>query len=216
MYGLEANIGYSFKNKALIFRAITHSSIKSSNNKFDQMEFLGDRVLNLIIASIVSRKYAGLKTGELSNIFSFLVSYKTCCLVAIDINLPRYIRTSLKHLKTNESVLADAMEAIVAAIFLDSNYDTSYNVVSMLWEKYVNSINVDCINPKGRLQEITQSINNSLPVYETISIDGPSHMQEFSVRVTALGKEAVGFGESKKIAEISAASKMIEILQWNE
>lgn len=207
---IEQSICYKFKDSTLFRYAMIHSSIQTNNNHFERLEFLGDKVLGLIIAQNLLSRYKDSNEGKLSSMHSDLVSYMTCAKVAIDIGINNIIKTASLSLKSNLSVLADAMEALIAAVFLDASYVVCHDVVTNLWDKYIDVASYKLVNSKSRLQELTQSRDGSLPVYTTLSVTGLDHQQTFEVSVYAMNQTVNGIGKSKKEAEMDAAEKMLK------
>jgi ribonuclease-3 len=214
---MEVNIGYVFKNKKLLKGALTHSSLRahSSSNvpDFEKLEFLGDRVLGLVISkSLYSNEKSNQNEGIMACKLASLVSAKTCSEIAISIGMHKCLKTSNDAvLSSNESVMADAMEALIGAIFLDSNFEIANERVLAFWKDKL--LQQDFDNPKTELQEMTQKINKQVPEYTVISKSGDAHCPTFVIKLTALDMETIGMGQSKKVAESEAASKMLRLLR---
>ncbi|MBQ8651418.1 MAG: ribonuclease III [Alphaproteobacteria bacterium] len=210
MKTIENNLNYTFKDKMLISAALHHSSIKKSKD-FERLEFLGDRVLGLIIAEYIYDKFKE-PEGKLSRRHAAAVCADSCCEVATRIGIHQKIQTAHKELKNNKTVLADAMEAIIGAILLDSDYNTAKSIVLNMWQNILLSYQENLQEPKTRLQEIVQKKSGELPEYKVISMNGPQHSLTFTVQLTALGSEIVTTGRSKKEAETVAALEMLKKL----
>jgi ribonuclease-3 len=209
---IEQKIGYVFKNKQLLTAALHHSSLKRNSLKFERLEFLGDRVLGLVIAEILYKKLKNTNEGDMARKLASLVSSGSCQKIALVVGIDKCIKTANdKILRINQTVLADAIEAIIGAIFLDGGFVKARNVVIRLWSNMVE--NTDTTDPKTQLQEITQNRNGSIPKYVVISKIGLEHEPHFTVEVQALGFNATGTGSSKKIAEVEAARKILEIIE---
>jgi ribonuclease III len=211
---IEVNTGYVFKNKRLLTEALTHSSLKRTN--FEKLEFLGDRVLGLVISNFLygSDKYNS-NEGLMSNKFASLVNSKTCAEIAISIGLHKHLKTSNEAvLNSNESVMADAMEAFIGAMFLDSNFETTNERILSFWKTKL--LLSDFGNPKTELQEITQKINKQVPEYTVVSKIGDEHNPVFTIKLKALNMEVIGVGKSKKAAEQDAAEKILKMLNDTE
>ncbi|MDR1488715.1 MAG: ribonuclease III [Holosporales bacterium] len=209
---MEQELGYVFKNKKLLKYALTHSSIKDNKFEFERLEFIGDRVLALSISLFLYNDYVHSNEGDMAKKLSSLVNAETCATVAISINLHNFIKTSNDNiLRNNKTVLADAMEAIIGAIFLDSNFSSAKEVIIRLWGTFLSEAKIS--DPKTEIQEITQKNNGTIPKYILVSKTGPEHDPWFTVELVALDLKLKGYGKSKKLAEIDAARKILNILK---
>ena len=218
---LENSIKYDFVNKALLEDAITHTSFV--NNKkdytYERLEFLGDRVLGLAIADLIYKNFLNESEGDLARRIAFLVSGKTLSEIAIKLKLKNYIRVS-ENLKfnngENNSILSDTMEAIIGAIFLDSNYSEVRKVIKYIWIEYIKNDVKPPKDPKSALQELSMELKYEMPVYSDYIKEGPDHSPIFKVKVSIKGlNKSQGIGVSKKSAEIDAASKLLRIIERN-
>ncbi|MDR2075228.1 MAG: ribonuclease III [Holosporales bacterium] len=209
---IEKSIGYAFKNKDLLACALLHSSVQYKGKEFERLEFLGDRVLGLVIAEAIYKTKRDSNEGRLAKILANLVSSHSCGTIAITVGIDKCIETANNTiLRTNKTVLADAMEAVIGAIFIDSDFMNSKKVVLKLWEELIQK--EDITDSKTQLQEISQNKDKLTPDYVVISKDGSDHDPRFTVEVRTLGLTAIGTGKSKKMAETEAARKMLKILQ---
>jgi ribonuclease-3 len=209
---IEQNIWYVFKNRQLLNNALHHSSLKYKGLEFERMEFLGDRVLGLAISEALYRNTDHKSEGILARNLASLVSGNSCQKIAIAIGVDKCLETANNEaLRANPTVLADAMEAIVGAIFLDSSYEVVRQVVLDLWADLIQ--NTDTADPKTQLQEITQDKDGSIPNYIVVSKTGPEHEPCFTIEVKAIGLNALGTGSSKRSAETDAARKMLQMLK---
>lgn len=209
---IESSIGYVFGDKSLLHKAIHHSSLKKDGLIFERLEFLGDRVLGIIIADFLYRDSEKDNEGSLSRKFSSLVNAKACYQIALSIGLNNAIETANnKVLRDNITVLADGVEAIIGAVFIDGGFERVQKVVIKLWQNLLQYKSID--EPKTQLQEITQGKYGIIPDYTVISKTGPEHMPSFCVEVKVVEMRATGMGSSKKDAETEAAKAMIEILK---
>lgn len=203
---------YEFKNPDLLNLALTQSGIDSKHNN-ERLEFIGDRVLGLSVAAMLYEMYPTEAEGSLARRHAFLVSTDTLAHVAISLELEKSLRHG--HMtggKTNH-ILANAMEAILGAIYLDSGFDTACKIVTDIWHDLALAEIVAPKDAKTALQEFVQKNGHGdLPVYEYMEPTGASHNPEFTVTVKALGKSATGIGASKKLASLSAAEKLLKIL----
>ena len=218
---IENSIKYHFVNRALLEAAITHTSFE--NNKkdytYERLEFLGDRVLGLVIADLIYKNFLNESEGDLARRIAFLVSGKTLSEIAIKLKLQNYVRVS-ENLKfnngENNSILSDTMEAIIGAIFLDSNYSEVKKVIKYIWIEYINNDVKPPKDPKSALQELSMELKYEMPVYSNYIKEGPDHSPIFKVKVSIKGlNKSQGIGASKKSAEIDAASKLLRIIERN-
>ena len=207
-------ISYTFKDESLLKIALTHSSFskekKIKNN--ERFEFLGDRVLGLIISSEIFKKNINSSEGELAKTLSFLVCKSTLINVANKIKLGEYIKHA-ENLKKNalETLKANSLEALIAAIYLDSNISTASKIVLNLWKDCFENINLSSFDPKSKLQEWSLKTKKKLPVYEVINKSGPDHNPIFTIKVLIDKKTfCLAKGKSKQDAEIKAAEKLLK------
>ena len=205
---LEKKINYKFKDKSLLLKSLTHKSYDKINNN-EKIEFLGDRVLGLIIAKKLLEIYPNEKEGILDKKFASLVNKKTCLEVAKSINLEKYILTfnpKQKKIKLEDKVIADCCEALIGAIYLDKGFLLAENFILNHWKKNIKESVVTQIDAKTQLQEYSLKKFKKLPIYKIISNTGPRHRPVFKVAVKLPGsKFYIGQGSSKKDAEQSAA-----------
>ena len=217
---LENLIGYSFNDKDILTQSLTHPS--SENSKFSNMErleFLGDRVLGLIIAEKIFIKFNSRKEGELSSYFNYLVQRSTCVIIARKINLDNFIIFGKSEFSSDglkDSILSNILESLIGAIFIDSGYDNAKIVVSTLWDDLINDekIDLNISNPKIELQETVLSSKKDLPVYKLLSVSGKDHKPEFTIMLSVVGYESVlAIGNSKQEAEKNAAMEMLKCMK---
>lgn len=209
--GLQRLIGYDFKNQALLTQALTHRSFGSTNN--ERLEFLGDGVLNFIIASQLYLTFPKLDEGDLSRLRAHLVKEPTLGELALTLNIGDALRLGEGELKSGgwrrPSVLADALEAIIGAVFLDAGFDAAEAVVIKLFTPLIEKIDPKAIgkDPKSLLQEYLQSKKIDVPSYEVLSIEGEAHCQTFRVecKVNKFNLTTQGEGTSRRAAEQEAA-----------
>lgn len=213
---LEDLLQYKFRNKELLRKALRHSSIKVSAIQFERLEFLGDRILGVIIAEYIYRTTTG-NEGEMAKMHSAFVCAEACYEVAMKLGVNNIIKTAGQALRNNKTVLADAMEAILGAIFTDSkrDYKKVENIVIRLWKPIFKTYNEKDQEPKTQLQEIVQASTNEVPLYTLISEIGPKHHPVFTVSVTALGNSVQASGFSKKEAETNAAKEFLKCYVHN-
>ena len=215
---LESKLGHSFRNRALLDRALTHSSrtrTELGDNK--RLEFLGDRVLNLAIAELISERHPEASVGELAPKLNLLVSGETCARIAASIDLGDALRLGKAEQRAGGRgktvILGDALEAVIGAIYLDTGFDNAARTVRKLWKPVLADVEGDARNPKSALQELTQGQGLGVPIYRVINCSGPSHKPEFEVEATlASGERATARESSKQRAEQLAAKELLELL----
>ena len=205
---LEKKIKINFKNKDLLIQSLTHKSFdKESNN--EKVEFLGDRVLGLVIAKKLLEIYPNEKEGILDKKFASLVNKKTCLQIAKEIELDKYILTFNFRNKKNvieDKVLADTCEALIGAIYLDKGFSSVEKIILNLWSKHIKDSVITQIDAKTKLQEYSLKKFKKLPIYKLISNTGPRHKPLFKVAVKLIDtKFYIAEGKSKKDAEQNAA-----------
>ena len=205
---LEKKIKISFKNKSLLVKSLTHKSYdKKSNN--EKIEFLGDRVLGLVMAKKLLEIYPNEKEGILDKKFASLVNKKTCLEIAKKIELDKYILTFNLRNKKNlieDKVLSDSCEALIGSIYLDQGFQIVEKVILNLWSDQIKNSIVTHIDAKTKLQEFSLKKFKKLPIYKVISNTGPKHKPLFKVGVKLQDtKFYVSQGKSKKDAEQNAA-----------
>ncbi len=213
---LKQVLGYTFDNCKRLERALTHSSARTAGQgNYERLEFLGDRVLGLVIAELLFSLFPAAKEGDLSVRLNQLVSAQTCAEVADELELHRYIRTGadVKSLtgKRMANVRADVMESLIAAIYLDSGLEAARAFIMRNWESRAKASADARRDAKTELQEWAHSRTGEAPSYTIIERSGPDHDPMFTVRVQVRGVEAeAGLGRSRRAAEQSAATKLLE------
>lgn len=204
------DIEEKIKNKELLQKALT----LASNGKpacYEQLEFLGDRVLGLCIADLICKKYPKEKEGKWAIRFTNLVCESTLAEVARELQIANELITNENVLRENNSILADVCEAIIAVVYLELGFEVVKKLISQIWAPILKREIVSTQDPKSRLQEWTQKHFNEIPVYEVINQKGPDHAPNFEVKVTIpQNSSCVGEGSSKKEAMKQAAIKMLE------
>jgi len=205
---LEKKIKCNFKDKDLLIKSLTHKSFNKENN-YEKLEFLGDRVLGLIIAKKLLEIYPNEREGILDKKFASLVNKKTCLEIAKKIDLHKYILTfNVKNRKNliEDKVLADCCEALLGSIYLDKGFIVVEKVILNLWSSNIKDSVVTQIDAKTKLQEFSLKRYKRLPIYKLISNSGPRHMPIFKVAVKLQDtKFYTAQGKSKKDAEQNAA-----------
>ena len=216
---LCALTGYQFRQTNLLEQALTHRSYSRQHNN-ERLEFLGDSILNLIISNHIYERFSAADEGDLSRIRASLVKEETLAQVALQIDLGDYIHLGGGELKSGgfrrASILSDALEALIGAIYLDSDYAQTEAAVLHLYRDQLQNVDAgaNLRDPKTRLQEYLQANKNSLPSYQVEQITGKSHDQVFTVscKLTDLDMQSNGKGSSRKKAEQQAAQKILDKL----
>ena len=212
---LEEILMYNFKDKDLLRQALTHKSFnnKSNNEKF---EFLGDRVLGLIISKKLLDKYPNEKEGIIDKKFANLVNRKTCVKIAKKLKLKNfiYLGASNKNFERSvDKIISDSLEAIVGAIYLDSGIKSSEKFILNFWDSFLDKSVITLIDPKTKLQEYSLKKFKKLPKYMFFKKTGPQHKPLFKTEVEIPeSNKIIGVGSSKKNAQQDAAAKLIKIL----
>jgi len=205
---LEKKIKINFKNKNLLIRSLTHKSFDKENNN-EKLEFLGDRVLGLVMAKKLLEIYPNEKEGILDKKFAFLVNKKTCLEIAKNIDLNKYILTfNVKNKKNTieDKVLADSCEALIGAIYLEKGFTGVEKVILNLWLEKIKDSVITQIDAKTKLQELSLKKFKKLPIYKLISNTGPRHKPLFKVAVKLMNTNFyIAQGNTKKDAEQNAA-----------
>tara|TARA_Y100000591_G_C21687216_1_gene621165 strand:- start:35 stop:700 length:666 start_codon:yes stop_codon:yes gene_type:complete len=212
---LEQILKYNFKDKSILHKALTHKSYNTNKNN-EKLEFLGDRVLGLIISKKLLEKYPSEKEGIIDKKFTNLVNKRTCIIIAKKLNLKKYLYLGASHKNLERSadkILSDSLEAIVGAIYLDGGLKSSEKFILNFWETYINESVVTQIDSKTKLQEYSLKKFKKLPKYTFFKKTGPQHKPLFKTEVEITGsKKVIGEGTSKKNAQQNAAAKLIKFL----
>lgn len=216
---LLRRLGYQFNNSDLFKQALTHRSASGAHN--ERLEFLGDAILGMVIAEVLFVKFPKTDEGKLSRLRSTMVKGKTLSIIAQEIELGDCLYLGEGELKTGGyrrgSILADAFEALIGAIYLDSDFITAKTLILMLYQNRLDNISLDTVvkDPKTRLQEWLQSRKAELPNYELLNVSGEAHQQQFEVtcKVDHKGNHLTdGEASSRRAAEQIAAEKMLNQL----
>jgi ribonuclease III len=213
---LEAKIGHGFADPELLAQALTHVSAAGGAyaKSYQRLEFLGDRVLGLAVADMLYATFPKASEGDLSRRLSELVRKETCADVAASWGIGPYLRLGggevQSGVRKNRSVLADACEAVLGAVFLDGGYPAARGVVERAFSERMKAFQKPPSNPKAALQEWTLGRGLGTPLYETVEQFGPHHAPRFRIAVRIEGFEAaMGQGSSKRAAEQDAAQNLL-------
>jgi len=218
---LLKKLGYSFNDIELLNDALTHRSFSAKNN--ERLEFLGDGILNFVIADELFKSYPDVQEGDLSRLRANLVNKESLAEIADQLNLGDVIKLGSGELKSGgfrrPSILADAVESILGAVYSDGGFEPARELIVRLYEyRLVTSTDLNSLkDPKTQLQELLQSRQISLPVYQVVDITGKAHAQVFHVKCTIekLKIEVNGEGKSRRKAEQVAAQKSIALVKEN-
>ena len=218
----EKNIGYNFKNKELLINSLTHPSFfidkktKKQNliNDFERLEFLGDRVLGLAISSIIYKKFSNNNEGDLSKKLSYLVQKNFLHKISIDLKINSILKYSFKkNEKMNISILADSIESLIGAIYLDGGFINAKKFINKIWGPYLEVNEQNMQDSKTKLQELSQQKLKKLPDYNLIKKEGPPHSPIFTISLKVLNlKKIKASGSSIREAEKNAAKMALNIL----
>lgn len=213
------NLGYQFKDRNYLKDALRHRSMGKNSN--ERLEFLGDSVLNFVIAAELYRLYPAIMEGELSRLRANLVNGETLAELANELQIGEYIQFGSGELKSGgakrKSIIADATEAIIGAIYLDGGIEASKERILVWFENRLRTATQTTLkDPKTRLQELLQTCKLPLPVYTVVEVHGAAHAQTFHVECSVPGIDAhtTGIGPNKRRAERDAAEKFLH--QMNE
>ena len=210
---LENKLSIKFKNINLLMQSLTHKSFNPKENN-EKIEFLGDRVLGLVIAQKLLKIYPKEKEGVLDKKFASLVNKKTCLEVAKTIQLEKFIKTfnpKNKIIKIEDKIISDSCEALIGAIYLDKGFSVAEKIILKLWSRHIEKSVITQIDAKTKLQELALKKFKQLPTYKVISNVGPRHKPIFKVGVKLPNtKYFISSGKSKKDAEQNAAIECLK------
>ena len=213
---LEKKINIKFKDTNLLIQSLTHKSYNSLKNN-EKIEFLGDRVLGLVIAKKLLEIYPDEKEGILDKKFASLVNKRTCLEIAKNINLEKHILTfnpNNKKIKIEDKIISDCCEALIGALYLDKGFNITEKIILNLWKNHIKKSVVTQIDAKTKLQELALKNFKKLPIYKLISNTGPRHKPLFKVGVKLPNtKYYISLGKSKKDAEQNAAIECLKSIK---
>lgn len=215
---LQRALGYSFRDESLLLLALTHRSFGGGNN--ERLEFLGDSIVNMVIAEYLYHHFPAAREGQLSRLRARLVKGVTLAELAREFELGEYLRLGSGELKSGgfrrDSILADALESVIGAIYLDSDFATCRGQILSWFDSRLQHLTLRDTNkdPKTRLQEYLQSRQQPLPRYEVIDVEGEAHAQTFYVECHVAIPEGKtrGQGSSRRVAEQQAAEAALKAL----
>ncbi len=213
---LQTRLGYTFQDAGLLQQALTHRSHSSLHN--ERLEFLGDSVLNCVVASILYERFGAIDEGDLSRLRANLVKQQSLYEIAQKLELSQFLRLGEGELKSGgfrrPSILADTLEALFGAILLDGGFDAAQAAILRVYTPELDRLDPSELakDPKTRLQELLQGRRLPVPEYAIVSVKGEAHQQTFDVvcRVPTLGIEATGSGASRRSADQAAAADAYE------
>jgi ribonuclease-3 len=222
LLALQQRLGHKFAQTELLSRAVTHRSFGADHN--ERLEFLGDAVLSLTISALLFERFGGSDEGDLTRVRAHLVREDTLHRVAVLIGLPEVLRLSEGEARAGgaqrPSILADALEAIIGATFLDGGFDSARSLVQHLFGEVIDTTDIDSWtkDAKTELQEWLQARRLPVPGYRIVTTRGQAHAQTFVVEcaVPALGLTETGEGRSRRVAEQEAARRMLSALKASD
>lgn len=215
---LSRIIHYTFQDPSLMMMALTHRSFNAQHN--ERLEFLGDSILSFLIAQELYQRFPKIDEGDLSRLRAQLVKESSLSSIATSMGLGDFIQLGEGELKSagwrRPSILADTLEAIIGAIYLDAGIEPAHQFVLRFFEKQLNEIDPKLIqkDAKTLLQELLQSQKSDLPIYTVVSIEGEAHSQSFTIEciIKKSNIKTQGIGQSRRIAEQEAASKAYQLM----
>ena len=211
----EGRIGYSFRAPEMLLRAVTHASLSTPTRPDNQrLEFLGDRVLGLVMAEALLGADTAASEGQLAPRFNALVRKETCAEVARELGLGEVMKLGRSEMmsggRRREALLGDAMEAVIAAVYVDGGFDAARDLILRLWGARIDAVERDARDPKTSLQEWAQARAMPPPDYTEAGRSGPDHQPIFTVRVTmANGEGETASAGTKRVAEQMAAKALL-------
>ena len=216
---LQIRLGYAFRQPGLLQQAVTHRSFSADHN--ERLEFLGDSVLNLSVAHWLYEKLNDQPEGDLSRVRANLVRQDTLHKLAVDLGLPRLLKLGEGEMRSGgpkrPSILADALEAIIGAVYLDAGFDSASALVRRLFKDVDITPQMPAIgkDPKTELQEWLQGRKMNLPIYRVVGTSGAAHQQTFDVEceISEYGRAERGIGGSRRAGEQAAASAMLSFVK---
>ena len=210
---LQKDLKIKFKNKSLLIKALTHKSANQKSNN-EKLEFLGDRVIGLVLSKKLFDLYPNENEGVLDKRFANLVNREICCEMGLSMGIHNYIVTGNSKKKINKKdkkIISDCCEALIGAIYIDQDFNYVKNFILKIWKKNINKSSVTILDSKTKLQEHSLKCYKKLPFYRLVSVDGPRHNPIYKISVSIVGtKQYIGVGHSKQEAEQDGASKLLK------
>lgn len=215
----QKELKIKFKNKYLLIKALTHKSANQENNN-EKLEFLGDRVIGLVLSKKLFDLYPSENEGVLDKRLANLVNRKICCEIGWSIGIHNYIiiGNNIKKIdkKKNEKILSDCCEALIAAIYIDQGFNYVRDFILRIWRKDINKSVITIMDSKTMLQEHSLKLYKKLPLYRLLNSTGPRHNPTYKITVSITGsKQFVGTGNSKQQAEQDGATKLLNYKDIN-
>ena len=213
----EKEIKVKFKNKDLLIESLTHKGANKIKNN-EKLEFLGDRVLGLVLSKKLYDLYPNDNEGVLDKKFASLVNRKICCEVAWSIGIHNYVivGNNVKVTVKDEKILSDCCEALIGAVYIDQGFDLVSTFILRIWKNKIQKSSVTILDSKTKLQEYSLKKFKKLPVYKVIGSKGPKHNPIYKISVSILGtKKFVGIGKSKQQAQQDGANKLLNFKNIN-
>jgi len=208
----QKDLKINFKKKSLLIKALTHKSANQENNN-ENLEFLGDRVIGLVISKKLLDLYPKENEGVLDKRFANLVNRKMCCDIGWSIGIHNYILVGNKNKKIDkkdEKIISDSCEALIGAIYIDRGFNYVKDFILKIWKKNIDKSSITILDSKTKLQEHSLKLYKKLPLYRLVSSEGPRHNPIYKISVSIVGsKRFIGEGNSKQQAEQDGAGKLL-------
>ena len=205
----------NFKNKSLLISAFTHKSANQKVN-YEKLEFLGDRVIGLVLSKKLFDLYPKETEGVLDKRFASLVNKKACCEIAWSIGIQNFMivgNKKKKIYKNDEKILSDCCEALIGAIYIDFGFEFVKNFILKIWKNNIDKSGVTILDSKTKLQEYALKKFKKLPLYKLVSSSGPKHNPTYKISVLVIGsKKFIGIGNSKQQAQQNAATNLLKVI----
>jgi len=209
----QKDLKIKFKQKSLLIKAITHKSANQKNNN-EKLEFLGDRVIGLVLSKKLFDLYPKENEGVLDKRFANLVNRRMCCDIGWSIGIHNYIiigNQKKKIDKKDEKIISDCCEALIGAIYIDQGFNYVKDFILRIWKKNIDKSFVTILDSKTKLQEYSLKYYKKLPLYRLVSSEGPRHNPTYKISVSITGsRQFVGVGNSKQQAEQDGATKLLK------
>ena len=209
----KKNIKINFSNKSLLIKSLTHKSANQLNNN-EKLEFLGDRVLALVLSNKLFELYPKETEGVLDKRFANLVNRKVCCEIGLSIGIHKYVivaNSKKKITKNDEKIISDSCEALVAAVFIDKGFNFVKNFILKIWKRNIDKSSITILDSKTKLQEFSLKLHKTLPIYKLLDSKGPRHLPTYKISVSIKNsKSIIGIGNSKQQAQQDGAKKLLK------